>query len=85
MAIRRYDPCEYCSGPVREQKVRVDHRWKEKLIVVENTPVGVCARCGERYFPASVLHQLDLIAKGKVGAIRVVQVPIADYVRAVAA
>ena len=81
----RYDPCEYCGGSIKEQKVRVDHRWKKKLIVVENTPVGVCTRCGERYFSASVLHQLDSIAKGEVGSVRTIKVAVANYTQAIAA
>jgi len=81
----KYDPCEYCDSPVKEQKVRVDHRWKKKLIVVENTPVRVCIHCGERYYNASVLHQLDSIAKGEVGSIRRIQVSVANYSQAIAA
>ena len=80
-----YDNCEYCAGKVKERKVRVDHRWKGTLIIVEKVPVGVCTRCGERYYGSVVLHQLDRIAKGKVGSVRRIQVPIADYSRAVAA
>ena len=81
----KYDHCEYCGSAVKEQKVRVDHRWKKKLIVVENTPVGVCTRCGERYYSASVLHQLDSIAKGEVGSVRTIKVSVADYSHAIAA
>ena len=81
----KYDHCEYCNGAVKEQKVRVDHRWKKKLIVVENTPVGVCADCGERYYSAAVLHQLDSIAKGDVGSVRTIKVSVANYSHAVAA
>ncbi len=80
-----YDKCEYCDGRVRERKVRVDHRWKGTLVVVEKVPVGVCTGCGERYYSAPVLHHLDLIAKGKVGSIGKIQVQVADYSRALAA
>ena len=80
-----YDNCEYCDGKVRDRKVRVDHRWKGLLIVVEKVPVGVCTRCGERYYPAPVLRQLDLIAQGKVGSVREIRVPVADFTRAIAA
>ena len=81
----KYDNCEYCGGRVKEQKIRVDHRWKGKLVVVDKTPVGVCSRCGERYYSASVMHQLDLIAKGDVGSVKLIKVPFVDYSRAVAA
>lgn len=81
----RYDKCEYCRATVKERKVRVDHRWKEVLIVVEKVPVGVCTKCGERYYSATVLRRLDRIAQGKVGAVRVMKVPVADYARVIAA
>ena len=81
----KYDPCEYCDGRVKTQKVRVDHRWKGKLMVIENVPVGVCSSCGERYFEAEILHQLDRIAQGNVASIRQMKIIIADYRRAIAA
>ena len=79
-----YDNCEYCGARVKKQKIRVDHRWKGNLMVVEKVPVGVCSRCGERYYDAAVLHQLDHIAKGKVGCVREIRVPVIDFSRAVA-
>ncbi|MBI3553157.1 MAG: YgiT-type zinc finger protein [Elusimicrobia bacterium] len=79
------DPCEYCGGSVKQRKARVDHRWKGALVVVEKVPVGVCRRCGERYYDASVLRRLDLMAQGKVGSVGRISVPVGDYSRAVAA
>ena len=81
----KHDPCEYCGGPVKQRKVRVDHRWKGVLIVVENVPVGVCHNCGERYYDAAVLRKLDLMAQGEVGSISRISVVVADYSRAIAA
>ena len=79
-----YHSCEYCGSRVKEQRIRVDHRWKGVLVVVEKVPVGVCTGCGERYYDASVLRQLDQIAHGKVGTVRLIKVPVTDYRRAVA-
>ena len=70
---------------VKEKKITIDHRWKGKLTVIDNTPVGVCVRCGERYFSGVVMHQLDQIAKGGVGIIRRIIVPQADFAQAKAA
>ena len=73
------DACENCGGSVLSRKARVDHRWKGRLIVVEGVPVGVCRRCGERYYDAAVLRRLDFMARDKrVGARRIL-VPVADY------
>ncbi len=79
------DPCEYCGGPIKQQKARVDHRWKGRLIVIEKVPVGVCQECGERFYDAAVLRRLDHMAQGKVGSVGRISVTVADYARAVAA
>jgi hypothetical protein len=55
------------------------------LIVVEKVPVGVCHNCGQRYFDASVLRKLDLMAQGEVGSVRRISVVVADYSLAAAA
>ena len=81
----KYDPCEYCDGQVKKQKARVDHWWKGKLFVIENVPVGICSRCGERYYEADVLRQLDRIAQGNVGSIRQIRISVSDYQRVIAA
>jgi len=83
--MTKRDPCEHCGGRIQRRKVRVDHRWKRVLIVVENVPVGVCRECGERYYDASVLRRLDLMAQGRVGSVGRISVPVADYSRAAAA
>ena len=79
------DSCEYCGGQIKQQKVRVDHRWKDRLIVIEKVPVGVCRECGERYYAAVVLRRLDQMAQGKVGSVSRISVVVADYARVVAA
>jgi YgiT-type zinc finger domain-containing protein len=81
----KFDPCEYCDGKVKPESARVDHRWRGILTVIENVPFGVCAQCGERYCEATVLRQLDRIAKGKVGSVRRIKIPVSDYRRIMAA
>jgi YgiT-type zinc finger domain-containing protein len=75
----KHDPCEYCGGSIKQRKVRVDHRWKGTLIVVEKVPVGLCRKCGGRYYDSSVLRRLDLMAQGEVGSVGRISVVVADY------
>ena len=75
----RHDNCEYCNGGVEERKIRVDYRTGKKLIVVENVPVGVCEKCGERYYDAKVLRRLETIAKKRKKAEKMILVPIKRY------
>ena len=72
-------PCEYCDGTVRQRKVIDDYWTDEGLVIIEDVPVGVCDRCGERYYDARVLQEMARIA-GRRGAIeRTIQVPITRF------
>ena len=43
--------CEHCDGTVRERRVeREALRHKGNFIILEDVPVGVCDKCGARYF-----------------------------------
>ncbi|MBI1821770.1 MAG: YgiT-type zinc finger protein [Nitrospirae bacterium] len=40
---RKYHPCLFCKGPVKEEKVTVDYRWgKDFIVVLKDVPAGVC-------------------------------------------
>ncbi len=58
--MSHYDVCTYCGGMVEEHLVTKACWWGEELVaVVENVPAGVCVQCGERYYKANVLKQID--------------------------
>lgn len=75
----QFDPCEYCGGKVRPKRVTVDHRRKGKLYIFENVPIGVCRKCGERYYPGPVLERIDQIASHGDLFEDTVQVPKLDF------
>ena len=75
----RFDPCEYCGGTVRAKRVTVDLRRGERLFVFQNVPIGVCAKCGERYYPGPVLEQLDEIARHGLAGAKEIRVPLLDF------
>ncbi len=75
----KFDPCEYCGSPVRTRRVIVDLRQGENLCVFRNVPVGVCSKCGERYYPGPVLEQLDEITRHGTAGAKTVRVPVVDY------
>ena len=75
----KFDPCEYCGGTVRRRKVTVDLRRGDRLSVFHNVPVGVCTKCGERYYPGRVLERLDEIAQHGLDGAKSVPVPTFDY------
>ena len=63
---RIYHKCHFCGGEVLEKRVTVDYRWGEELVVViENVPVGVCQVCGEQYFKAEVVREMEKLARSE--------------------
>lgn len=78
----KYDRCEYCGGTVRERAVTVDLRRGKQLAVFQNVPVGVCTKCGERYYPGPVLESLDELAQFGLTGAKTQRVPTLDYRKA---
>lgn len=67
-----YNPtCEYCDGAVKERRVKREmFRVKDKFVILENIPVGVCDRCGARYYHAYIVHRAHQIARDESSADR---------------
>jgi YgiT-type zinc finger domain-containing protein len=51
--------CEFCSGKTRAKRVKWQHWLQGKLYIVENVKAEVCPECGERYFHATTLDEID--------------------------
>ena len=68
--------CEYCKGVIREKKTDLSRRVREKYVVIENVPPGVCTECGTRYYSANVLKTIEETIAGRRKATREVRVPV---------
>lgn len=51
--------CEFCGGQTVKKKVTRQHWLHGKLYIVENVEAEVCSECGERYFHATILDEID--------------------------
>ena len=72
--------CEHCDGIVRERRAeREALRHKGNFVILEDVPIGICDKCGARYFDASILRRVAEIGRGTVAAPRTVQVPVDRY------
>lgn len=72
--------CEYCDGIVREKIVKREaFKHKKGFVILENVPIGVCDKCGTRYYHANLLHRVVDVAEGKVAA-KSESVPVAQFV-----
>lgn len=69
--------CEHCDGTVRPKKVaREAFKHKKGFIILEGIVVGVCDKCGARYYSAEILHAVHDIATGAKPSERVEEVPV---------
>jgi YgiT-type zinc finger domain-containing protein len=72
--------CEHCGGTVRERRVeREALRYKGSFVILEDVPVGVCDKCGARYFDASILRRVGEIGRGTSPSLRTMELPVAPY------
>ena len=61
-----FDDCTFCGGRVTGKYVQKACSWGDKLIaIIDNVPAGVCEQCGERYFEAKVVKEIDKLLKKK--------------------
>ena len=51
--------CEFCGGETIKKKVKKQHWLHRRLYIVENVSAEVCSECGERYFHAKILDEID--------------------------
>lgn len=74
---RVYHSCHFCRGQVVEQRVTVDYRWGEELLVVlRNVPAGVCKVSGEQYFKAEVVKEMERVAGAPTADEEILQIPV---------
>jgi YgiT-type zinc finger domain-containing protein len=75
----QYDDCYFCGGVVEEHFLPREIRWKGKLLVFENVPMGVCAQCGEKFLRPEVAKKIDVALESAQRPSRVLQVPVYQY------
>ncbi|MBI2433378.1 MAG: YgiT-type zinc finger protein [Candidatus Hydrogenedentes bacterium] len=50
--------CEFCDGIVQSTPVKSEaFKHREGTVSLEDLVIGVCERCGRRYYSAAVLHK----------------------------
>ncbi len=70
--------CEYCEGIVREKHAdRQAFKHRKGFVILEGVSVGVCDKCGNRYYSADTLKRVQAIATGRIPPERTEQIPVA--------
>lgn len=76
-----YGECEICKIILEEKNVRQDFWIKDRLIVVQGVPAGVCPRCGEKVVNADVGEHIAEIIKDRsyISSAPTISVPVVSY------
>jgi len=54
-------------------------RHKGSFVILEGVPIGICGKCGARYFDASVLRRVAEVGRGRTPSDRTLEVPVGRY------
>jgi YgiT-type zinc finger domain-containing protein len=76
--------CECCGAELSqtEKLVTVYRHRKGRHFIFQQVPARVCSRCGERYFSAKVVREMDRLMQTPVIQANVVQVPLIPFKQA---
>jgi len=74
--MKPYGDCVYCGGAVVERPQRVDYRIHGQLYILENVPTGVCSQCGEQFFKAEVVKEMEAAVQTATGSAPTIRVPV---------
>jgi YgiT-type zinc finger domain-containing protein len=72
--------CEYCDGRVLSTRSTERFTVRGTVLVIDNCPVGLCPKCGEKYYSAQVLRRVESLAKSLQCGKHVKRVPFFSYV-----
>jgi YgiT-type zinc finger domain-containing protein len=71
--------CFQCGSRPVKKLVTTENWWGDKFTLIENVPAWVCEYCGEQYFDAKVIEELDKIKDRPPKAKRIIEVPVYNY------
>lgn len=76
-----YGKCELCNNPLEEKNIRQDFWIKDKLVVIEKVPAGVCPQCGEKVVNAEVGEHIAELLKdsNRINQAPTIPVPLIKY------
>lgn len=72
--------CDVCGKPgAKVRYISRSYGKGETLLVIENVPLISCPHCGESYFTAGTLHELERIKSHRESLATPRQVPVAEF------
>jgi len=70
------ETCEYCDGTIVEKHIDIPRKVGNTYVLLENVPVGVCRKCGTRYYAANVLKMIEETLRRRRKAVRELVMPV---------
>jgi YgiT-type zinc finger domain-containing protein len=70
---------EYCEGRIVETRSTERFTVRGTVLVIDDCPIGICPKCGEKYYPAHLLRKVESYAKGLQRGKRAHMVPFFKY------
>lgn len=76
-----YGKCEICNTPLVEKNIKQDFWIKDKLVIIEKVPAGVCPQCGEKVVNAEVGEHIAELLKdnSRINTATTISVPLIKY------
>ncbi len=69
--------CEYCDGIVQERVVAQEvFRHRLGFVILEHVPIGVCNKCGYRYYHSALLRRVEEMMTRERAPERLESVPV---------
>ncbi len=80
-----YGTCDVCDTRLEEKTIHQDFWIKDKLLVIDDIPAGVCPQCGEKVVRAEIgRHIAGLLSDPRrIAKAPTVSVPIIKFEEAV--
>ncbi|MBK9208539.1 MAG: type II toxin-antitoxin system MqsA family antitoxin [Anaerolineales bacterium] len=73
--------CDICGKEgARIRQVTRNYGKGENLLIIENIPMVTCSNCGESYFTADTLHEIERIKLHRKSFAEKREVAIAEFV-----
>jgi len=72
--------CIFCGGRVEFQKVTFVYDYDNDYFFIEHVPAEVCVQCGEKTYSPQVTDVLIRLAKRERKPVKIIQVPVFEYV-----
>jgi len=74
--------CFLCGSSTIKKFITAENWWGDQFTLVENVPAWVCENCGEQYFEAQVIEELDRLKDSPSKVEKTILVPVFKFPKA---